>query len=79
MEKQESNSDRYTTDVVPKPSAGQRGVTRRYLAVAMLIFAMIYGAFALYMDRGINEVYISTIIATGGGLLGIGRFGKSNN
>ena len=74
----ESNSDGYTTGVVSKPSAGQRGVTRRYLAVALLIFAMVYGAYALYKDRGMNEVYISTLIATGGGLLGIGRFGKGN-
>jgi len=70
-------SDDYTTDYVAKKTPGERGVTRRYLAVALLIFAMIYGAYAIVMNKSMNEVYISTIIATGGGLLGIGRFGKS--
>ena len=56
---------------------GERGVTRRYLAVTLLIFAMVYGVYSIVMNKTMNEVYISTMIATGGGLLGIGRFGKT--
>ena len=76
MEKEDTE---YTNDSprVDSRSAGEKGITRRYLAVAMLMFAMIYGAYAMYAERNVNEVYISTIIATGGGLLGIGRFGKN--
>ena len=77
MEEPKNKSDNYTTDIEPKKSMGERGVTRRYLAVTLLVFAMVYGTYAIIMDKGINEVYISTLIATGGGLLGIGRFGKS--
>ncbi len=34
---------------------------------------MVYGAYALYFDKEINEIYISSMIAIGGGLLGVGK------
>jgi hypothetical protein len=89
MEIQESNSDRYTFDnkldielndnVQTEPlTPGQKGVTRRYTAVAIIIYSMLYGGYSIIAKVEMNEIFISTMIGIGGALLGIGRIGKND-
>ena len=78
MENEESNSDRYTVEVKDKETKtpAERGVHRRRLGIWMLIFAMVYGTYALIVAKDMNEIFISSIIVTGGTLLGIGKVTK---
>jgi len=56
-----------------KLTPAQKGVHRRRMAIIILIFVMFYGAYAIVFDKIMNEIYISSMIVTGGALLGIGK------
>ena len=59
-----------------KLTQAEKGVHRRRMAIIILIFSMMYGGYGILFDKVINEIFISSMIAIGGALLGIGKLTK---
>jgi len=57
----------------------EKGVHRRRMGIIMLIFALLYGTYALVFDKTMDGIFISSIIITGGALLGIGKVVKGSS
>ena len=73
-----TKSDDYTNDALPKKTPAEKGVHRRRTGIWLLIYAAVYGAYGLIMDKEINAIFISSIIGAGAALLGIGKVTKDS-